>query len=155
VVEVDGGARAEDAYDDVPQPPGDRGHRCRIGFGAPSSRRVEPYRLVHTGRRWYLVARDTDRDDRRTFRVDRITTPRPSGIRFTPQDPPDAATVGVLETLGESSCLLTTGSNSLDAIAVHLALIGVDFTVVEPPVLIQHLREMARRLIHATSAVPD
>jgi predicted DNA-binding transcriptional regulator YafY len=52
---------------------------------------VEPHRLVHTGRRWYLVARDQDRDDWRTFRVDRIDDPRPTGIRFTPRDPPDAA----------------------------------------------------------------
>ncbi|MEM6371057.1 MAG: YafY family protein [Myxococcota bacterium] len=34
-------------------------------------RTVEPARLVHTGR-WYLVAFDRDRDDWRTFRVDRM-----------------------------------------------------------------------------------
>ena len=40
--------------------------------GALSSRTVEPLRLVHTGRLWYLAARDVDRDDLRTFRVDRV-----------------------------------------------------------------------------------
>ncbi|MBI2688253.1 MAG: YafY family transcriptional regulator [Acidobacteria bacterium] len=40
--------------------------------GKPTARRVEPFRLVHTGRRWYLVAWDRDREDWRTFRVDRI-----------------------------------------------------------------------------------
>jgi len=59
--------------------------------GTASVRTVEPHRLVHTGRRWYLVARDNDRDDWRTFRADRIEDPRPTGIRFTPHDPPDAA----------------------------------------------------------------
>ena len=37
-----------------------------------SQRRVEPYRLVNAGQRWYLVAWDLDRADWRTFRVDRM-----------------------------------------------------------------------------------
>lgn len=65
------------------------GYRGRDGSAGP--RTVEPHRLVHTGRRWYLVARDRDRDDWRTFRADRIHDPRPTGTRFTPRDPPDAA----------------------------------------------------------------
>src|SRR5271154_6956728 len=40
--------------------------------GAASEREVEPHRLVHTGRRWYLAAWDSGRNDWRTFRVDRI-----------------------------------------------------------------------------------
>jgi predicted DNA-binding transcriptional regulator YafY len=40
--------------------------------GDASVRRVEPHRLVYTGRRWYLLAWDTDRADWRTFRADRI-----------------------------------------------------------------------------------
>jgi predicted DNA-binding transcriptional regulator YafY len=43
--------------------------------GAESERRVEPYRLVSAGRRWYLVGYDTDRDDWRMFRVDRLGEP--------------------------------------------------------------------------------
>lgn len=54
-------------------------------------RRVEPYRLVATGRRWYLMAFDLDRDDWRTFRLDRIDAPRPRGWRFTPREAPNAA----------------------------------------------------------------
>lgn len=57
--------------------------------GTQSERTVEPYRLVHTGRRWYLVARDVRRDDWRTFRVDRISGPEAMGHRFTLVDPPD------------------------------------------------------------------
>src|SRR6266496_5199270 len=41
--------------------------RLRFGYGdaqgADTSRSVEPLRLVHTGRRWYLVAFDLDRQD--------------------------------------------------------------------------------------------
>jgi predicted DNA-binding transcriptional regulator YafY len=47
-----------------------------------TERRVEPYRLVNWGRRWYLVAFDLERADWRTFRVDRITEPRAIGHRF-------------------------------------------------------------------------
>ncbi|MGW7689713.1 helix-turn-helix transcriptional regulator [Streptomyces asiaticus] len=51
-------------------------------------RRVEPHHLVTRGGRWYLVAWDLDRDDWRTFRVDRISPRTPTGPRFTPRDVP-------------------------------------------------------------------
>ena len=58
--------------------------------GAARRRTVEPYRLVSDRRRWYLVAFDTDRDDWRTFRVDRMQPRPPAGPRFTPRPlPPD------------------------------------------------------------------
>lgn len=157
--------------------------RLRFGYidrdGAASSRWVEPHRLVHTGRRWYLVARDVTRDDWRSFRVDRIGEPLPTGQRFTPQDPPDAAayvsesvsvapyryrarvrlhapvhavaqrvppTVGQLAALDADTCELTTGSDSLDAIATHLAWLGVDFDVLEPGQLVDRVRMLADRL---------
>jgi predicted DNA-binding transcriptional regulator YafY len=65
------------------------GYRRRDG--GVSSRTVEPHRLVQTGYRWYLVARDLGPDDWRTFRADRIGTPQLTGVRFVPRDPPDAA----------------------------------------------------------------
>ena len=71
------------------------GERLRFGYadrdGRSSRRHVEPHRLVCTGRRWYLVARDLDRDDWRSFRVDRLAEPRATGQRSRPVDPPDAA----------------------------------------------------------------
>ncbi|MCO1659432.1 helix-turn-helix transcriptional regulator [Pseudonocardia humida] len=57
--------------------------------GTATIRRTEPHRLVHTGRRWYLVAWDLDRDDWRTFRVDRLHPRVPTGPRFTPRALPD------------------------------------------------------------------
>jgi len=56
-----------------------------------SQRRVEPYRIVNAGQRWYLVAWDLDRDDWRTFRVDRIRPDMSPGHRFTPRELTDAA----------------------------------------------------------------
>jgi predicted DNA-binding transcriptional regulator YafY len=66
--------------------------RLRFGYrsheGKASRRLVEPHRLVHTGRRWYLVAWDTERGDWRTFRVDRIERRLSTDRRFVPRDPP-------------------------------------------------------------------
>jgi predicted DNA-binding transcriptional regulator YafY len=60
------------------------------GEGRRSERHVEPLRLVHTGRRWYLVAFDLDRDAWRTFRLDRIAgQPRPTGMRASKRQAPD------------------------------------------------------------------
>jgi predicted DNA-binding transcriptional regulator YafY len=59
--------------------------------GRATERRVEPYRLVCTGRRWYLVAHDVDRAAWRTFRVDRIGAASRTGHRFRLVEPPDAA----------------------------------------------------------------
>ena len=53
-----------------------------------AARHVEPHRLVSLGRRWYLVAWDTDRGDWRSFRVDRLTNPALTGARFRPREIP-------------------------------------------------------------------
>jgi len=54
----------------------------------PTDRWVEPHRLVTLGRRWYLVAYDRDRQDWRSFRVDRISDPRTTGQKFRPRELP-------------------------------------------------------------------
>jgi predicted DNA-binding transcriptional regulator YafY len=68
--------------------------------GADSIRRVEPYRLVYTGRRWYLLGWDLDRADWRTFRADRLTPRSPTGPRFTPREPPEEAARHVVRGTG-------------------------------------------------------
>ncbi len=160
--------------------------RLRFGYqsrsGEPSQRIVEPHRLVQAGHRWYLVARDVDRDAWRTFRLDRVQAPAMTGVRFVPHDPPDAAafvanavttapyryrarvllhaspavigaqlppTVGIIEAKSDTSCLLTTGSDSLDGLAFHLGHLGCDFTVLDPPELISHLRTLADRMLRS------
>ncbi|MCW5982066.1 MAG: YafY family transcriptional regulator [Bryobacteraceae bacterium] len=64
--------------------------RYKDHAGAPTTRHVEPYRLVTSGHRWYLVAWDSDRRAWRTFRVDRIQSRPTAGARFPPREPPAA-----------------------------------------------------------------
>ncbi|MCX3058450.1 helix-turn-helix transcriptional regulator [Streptomyces beihaiensis] len=69
------------------------GERLRFHYrsadGTRTRRLTEPYRLVSTGRRWYLVAYDMDREDWRTFRVDRVSEPFATGARFAPREVPE------------------------------------------------------------------
>jgi predicted DNA-binding transcriptional regulator YafY len=72
-----------------------RGQRAHLTYrdrgGTMSTRQVDPYRLVYTGRRWYLVAYDVDRQDWRTFRADRIQGVTPTGQAVALPETPDAA----------------------------------------------------------------
>ena len=52
---------------------------------------MEPYRLVSTGYRWYLMAFDVARAGWRTFRVDRIIGSAEAGQRFVQREAPDPA----------------------------------------------------------------
>jgi predicted DNA-binding transcriptional regulator YafY len=63
----------------------------RDGSGNSSERRVEPHGLVNAERRWYLVGRDLDRQDWRTFRLDRMTDLVLTGHRFVRSEEPDVA----------------------------------------------------------------
>jgi predicted DNA-binding transcriptional regulator YafY len=60
--------------------------------------------------------------------------------------PPSA---GVLEAIDHRSCMLQTGSHSLEGITIHLSLLGVGFEVHEPPELIAYIRELTARLSKA------
>jgi predicted DNA-binding transcriptional regulator YafY len=57
-----------------------------------------------------------------------------------------------LEAINEHTCLMTTGAERLDALAVHLGVMGFDFDVLEPPELREHLRAMGARLVRAAGA---
>lgn len=61
-------------------------YRDRVGN--VTLRVVEPMRLVHTGRLWYLVAWDLQREDWRTFRMDRVEQHAACGPHFTPREFP-------------------------------------------------------------------
>lgn len=54
-------------------------------------RTIQPHRIVHTGSRWYVVARDADRDAWRTLRLDRLVPQLPFAEPFVPQEVPDEA----------------------------------------------------------------
>ncbi|MFI6639369.1 helix-turn-helix transcriptional regulator [Streptomyces sp. NPDC050504] len=160
----------------------------RAGDGTPSKRQVEPYRLVSTGYRWYLVAYDLDRADWRTFRVDRVSEPFATGARFAPRELPtqDAAqllgaslarsgrpehevdvvfdapaefvaarlpgTLGVPEALESGGCRLrATSSDSVEWLAVRLALVDCEFTVRGPAELREYVRGLSGRLARAAA----
>ncbi|MCW7944472.1 transcriptional regulator [Streptomyces hygroscopicus] len=157
----------------------------RSGDGTPSKRLTEPYRLVSTGRRWYLVAYDLERDDWRTFRVDRVTEPFATGARFVPRELPTGGAAEYLrqsmyrrqetyefeatfaapadfvaarlprwfappEPLDDHSCRLrSTVSDSVEWLAVRLALVDCEFTVRRPSELAACVRDMGARLSRA------
>ncbi len=159
----------------------------RAGDGTTTVRTTEPHKLVHTGRRWYLVAWDVDRDDWRTFRADRITPRIPTGPKFTPREAPDTDIAGytsyavstapyryqgvftmhapaadvsdvvsptacVVEPIDERSCRLRAGSNTLDGLAIYVAMFGFEFTVHGPPELVEHIGKAAGRLSRSVTA---
>ncbi|WP_369023127.1 helix-turn-helix transcriptional regulator [Nocardia cyriacigeorgica] len=55
-------------------------------------------------------------------------------------------TIGVIEPIDAESCLLHTGSNSLDELAIYLALFDLPIRIDEPPELIARVREITARL---------
>lgn len=151
------------------------------GQGGPSQREVEPLRIVQAGRRWYLVAWDVQKQDWRTFRVDRIRDPETTKERFAARPPPENDLVryvteslsqspykhrarvvllspaesvrdrvtaydGMLERLADDRCILQTGARSLESIALFVAMLGVDFEVIEPAELIVTVRALRDRL---------
>ncbi|MEU9011276.1 transcriptional regulator [Streptomyces sp. NPDC048479] len=156
----------------------------RAGDGTETKRQVEPYRLVSTGRRWYLVAYDIERDDWRTFRVDRVSEPFATGARFVPRELPtgDAAKLlghsmsrqpeydidvsfeapaafvaarlpehlGAPVPTGEETCRLRARSaDSVEWLALRLALVDCEFTVHGPGRLSEYVTDLAARLSRA------
>lgn len=69
------------------------GVEARIDYerrdGERMMRRVEPYRVLSVARRWYLFAWDRDREDWRTFRLDRMHEARATTFRFSRRTTPD------------------------------------------------------------------
>ncbi len=59
---------------------------------------------------------------------------------------------GVLERLDERRTLFHAGSNSLDSMAIWISVIGVDFEVLEPPELLEHLGLLKSRIQRALTS---
>jgi predicted DNA-binding transcriptional regulator YafY len=59
------------------------------------------------------------------------------------------ATVGVVEALDEQTCVLVTGADSLETIAVYIGMLGLAFTVTQPAGLVEHLRALGERYLEA------
>jgi len=104
----------------------------RDGADRITDRRVEPHRLVSLGRRWYLVGFDLERDDWRTYRVDRISELVGTGHRNAERETPDAAaqvTEGVAVRAFETHARVLIYA-SADVAATH---IGPTTGVIERP----------------------
>lgn len=57
--------------------------------GERSERRIEPYRVLTVTGHWYLFAWDLDREDWRSFRLDRMRDARATTFRFAARPTPD------------------------------------------------------------------
>jgi predicted DNA-binding transcriptional regulator YafY len=55
------------------------------------------------------------------------------------------AAAGMVEAVDEGSCVLHTGADTLETLAVYLGMLGADFQVGEPPELVAHLSALADR----------
>jgi predicted DNA-binding transcriptional regulator YafY len=131
------------------------------------------------------VAHDLNKGEWRSFRLDRLQRPQPTGQRSQPADPPDAARFvaegiaagayryqarvlvaapadvvaaripglgAVVEAVSESECLVISGSNYLDMIALHFAALDLPFTPLEPPELRARCAALSRRLGEAAAS---
>jgi hypothetical protein len=78
----------------------------------------------------------------------RIAVDAPAGEVLARINP----TVGVVETVDDAHCVLVTGGDSLETVAVWVGMLGLDFQVTEPPELVEHVRTLARRYARATDA---
>jgi predicted DNA-binding transcriptional regulator YafY len=62
--------------------------------------------------------------------------------------------VGTVEPRDEATCLLVTGGDSIETVAVWIGMLGLDFTVTGPPALLDHLGVLSRRYAGAVGAEP-
>jgi predicted DNA-binding transcriptional regulator YafY len=60
-------------------------------------------------------------------------------------------TVGIVEAIDANTCLLVTGADSVETVAVYIGMLGLDFTVTEPPELVAHLTTLSNRYAEAVS----
>ena len=63
-----------------------------------STRRIEPYQLANGREGWYVVSFDLEREDTRTFRLDRIRSADVTKEKFEPREGVEADTRGWLRT---------------------------------------------------------
>lgn len=61
------------------------------------------------------------------------------------------ATVGVVESIDEETCVLVTGADSFEVMAVYIGMLGLDFRVTEPSELVGHLAVLGERYRKAAS----
>lgn len=66
-------------------------------------------------------------------------------------------TVGVVESIDAGRCVLVTGGDSVEIIAVYIGMLGLDFHVTDPPALVEAVTQVGdryRRAVTAPSGTP-
>ncbi|HEX6758501.1 MAG TPA: WYL domain-containing protein [Propionibacteriaceae bacterium] len=58
-------------------------------------------------------------------------------------------TVGVVEAVDDNTCVLVTGADTVETVAVYIGMLGFDFTATKPPELVDHLATLAQRYAKA------
>lgn len=149
------------------------------GDGEITSRRVEPYRLVVHKSRSYLLAWDVERDDWRTFRIDRMSGLARAGTYEPREIPGDAAAIHQddatppvrvtlrfdaplsavadrlltqeleVESLGSDRCRSLVWGHSYEWLAPVVLSMGVDFHIDEPEGFREHCATLLDRLDRA------
>ncbi len=104
--------------------------------GVAGGRMVEPHRLVSTGRRWYLVAWDVDREDWRTFRVDRMQEPKALTRTFAARELPEGVDAAAFVEAGLQSAWapaegVVTVAVPLDEAAGYSPMSGLSLEAVD------------------------
>lgn len=59
------------------------------------------------------------------------------------------AAVGIVESVDENTCVLITGAESLEVVAVYIGMLGLDFQVTAPQALVDHLKLIGERYLRA------
>ena len=63
----------------------------------------------------------------------------------------------MVESVDDDHCVLVTGGDSVEIIAVYIGMLGLDFHVTEPPALVEAVARVGdryRRAVTATSGTP-
>jgi predicted DNA-binding transcriptional regulator YafY len=60
-------------------------------------------------------------------------------------------TVGIVESIDDSTSVLITGADSLEIIAVYIGMLGLDFQITEPAELVDHVRVLGERYKRAVA----
>ena len=111
----------------------------RITTRTPTGPRFTPRELPDGGDVAAYVARNVSAAGFR-FQA-RITVYAPAEVISSRIHP----AVGTVEPIDDQTCVLATGADSIETIAVYVGLLDADFHVSEPPELVARLRLLAQR----------
>lgn len=65
------------------------------------------------------------------------------------------AAVGVVESVDDGRCVLVTGADSWETVAVYIGMLGLDFHVPGPPELVERVAELGERYRRAVGPGPS